>query len=146
MRLDREIKIASGLSHPSILACFDSGQTPEGHLFYVMPYVEGESLRSRIERERQLAVEDAIRITSQIAGGLHYAHTRGIVHRDVKPENIYLTQRPMGRFGIKVLDFGITRFRTENTRLTKMGQALGSPLYMAPETCRGEAIDHRADI
>ena len=143
-RFDREIKIASGLSHPSILACFDSGQTPEGHLFYVMPYVEGESLRTRIARERQLPVEDAIRITSQIASGLQYAHTRGIVHRDVKPENILL----QGSEAV-IADFGIARAvrsASETDVLTQTGMTIGTPQYMSPEQAMGEKnIDGRSD-
>src|SRR5688572_12463546 len=88
-RFHREIKIATGLTHPNILPAHDSGEA-EGSLYYVMPFVEGESLRSRMDRERQLPVQDAIRITCEIAGALHYAHAHGIVHRDIKPENILL--------------------------------------------------------
>ena len=143
-RFHREIKIATGLSHPSILPAFDSGQTPGGHLFYVMPYVEGESLRTRLQRERQLPVEDAIRITAQIANGLQYAHGRSIIHRDVKPENILL----QGTESV-IADFGIARAvsgAASADSITQTGMTIGTPQYMSPEQATGDrAIDGRAD-
>ena len=143
-RFHREIKIATGLSHPGILPAFDSGQTDDGNLFYVMPFVEGESLRDRLERERQLAVEDAVRITMQVASALQYAHGRGIVHRDIKPENILL----QGDQAV-VADFGIARAAasaTEVEALTQTGVSIGTPTYMSPEQGMGERkIDGRSD-
>ena len=143
-RFHREIRIATGLSHPNILPAFDSGQTPEGHLYYVMPFVEGESLRDRLDRERQLSVEDAIRLTTQVASALQYAHSKQIIHRDIKPENILL----QGHDAI-VADFGIARAVTsasEVEALTQTGVTIGTPTYMSPEQAMGEKnIDGRAD-
>jgi TolB-like protein len=143
-RFHREIKIATGLSHPSILPAFDSGQAPDGRLFYVMPFVDGESLRTRLQRERQLSVEDAIRITAQIASGLQYAHTRNIIHRDVKPENILL----QGTETV-IADFGIARAvsgAASADSITQTGMTIGTPQYMSPEQATGDrAIDGRAD-
>ncbi len=142
-RFHREIRIATGLSHPSILPAFDSGESPDGRLFYVMPFVDGESLRTRLQRERQLPVEDAIRITAQIASGLAYAHGRGIIHRDVKPENILL----QGTEAV-IADFGIARAvqATEGDSITQTGMTIGTPQYMSPEQAMGDrTIDGRAD-
>jgi serine/threonine protein kinase/tetratricopeptide (TPR) repeat protein len=141
-RFAREIDIAAHLNHPHILALYDSGQI-EGLLYYVMPYVEGESLRERLDRERHLPLEDAVRITTEVAEALDYAHERGVVHRDIKPDNILLTAG-----GAVVSDFGIARALEEagGERLTKTGIAVGSPSYMSPE--QGDAtrpVDGRAD-
>ena len=142
-RFVREIEIAGNLSHPLILPFFDSGDV-DGNLFYVMPFVEGESLRERIDREAKLPLDDAIRLTENIAAALTYAHQQGIVHRDVKPENILLT----GGTAV-VADFGIARAVTVagGTRLTETGVAIGTPDYMSPEQAFGDAnIDGRADV
>ncbi|HET9453330.1 MAG TPA: protein kinase [Gemmatimonadaceae bacterium] len=143
-RFHREIQIATGLTHPNILPAFDSGQTPQGHLFYVMPFVEGESLRDRLNRERQLPVEDAVRITMQVASALQHAHSKNIVHRDIKPENILL----QGQEAV-VADFGIARAVTSANQaeaLTQTGVSIGTPTYMSPEQAMGEkGIDGRAD-
>ncbi|MEO5989246.1 MAG: protein kinase [Candidatus Eisenbacteria bacterium] len=148
-RFLREIEIAARLSHPHILPLFDSGAAA-GHLYYVMPFVAGESLRARIDRERQLALEEALRLTREIAGALAHAHAQGLVHRDVKPENVLLSD------GIAlVADFGIARAYARgvgsntqaSTRVaTSVGMTLGTPLYMAPEQSAGDAaLDGRAD-
>ncbi|GAC1514129.1 MAG: hypothetical protein NVS1B4_01050 [Gemmatimonadaceae bacterium] len=142
-RFHREIRIASTLTHPNILPVYDSGEI-EGRLCYVMPFVEGESLRSRLDRDRQLPVDDAIRITCEIASALHFAHSRGIVHRDIKPENILLES------GHAVLaDFGIARVTGsvgDTDTLTQTGMSLGTPAYMSPEQGLGEKIvDGRSD-
>ena len=143
-RFHREIRIATALSHPNILPAFDSGETADGQLFYVMPFVEGQSLRTRLHREKQLPVEDAIRITTQVAGALQHAHSKNIVHRDVKPENILF----QGQEAI-VADFGIARAVTsasEAEALTQTGVSIGTPTYMSPEQAMGERnIDGRAD-
>ncbi len=141
-RFRREIRLAARLQHPHILAVFDSGET-EGDLWFVMPFVEGESLRHRLERERRLAIDEAIRITREIGLALEYAHRHGVVHRDVKPENILLAE------GGEVLlaDFGVARaLDSGDAGLTGGGVALGTPLYMSPEQAEGsEEVDGRSD-
>jgi TolB-like protein/tRNA A-37 threonylcarbamoyl transferase component Bud32 len=142
-RFHREIQIATHLTHPNILPVYDSGET-DGTLYYVMPFVEGESLRERLDRERQIGINDAIRITCQIASALEYAHRANIVHRDIKPENILI------HAGQAVLaDFGIARAVTSaaNTEaLTRTGMSLGTPAYMSPEQAMGERnLDGRSD-
>ena len=142
-RFVREIAIAAQLHHPHILALFDSGAAGD-LLYYVMPYAEGESLRDRIARERQLSIADAVHITRQVASALGYAHARGIVHRDIKPENILLA----GDAAV-VADFGIARAITESgdERLTTSGVAIGTPAYMSPEQGSGERqLDGRSDV
>ena len=139
-----EIKTTANLQHPHILPLFDSG-TVEGTVFYVMPYVEGESLRERLQRERQLPVADALRIATEVAGALDYAHRHGIIHRDIKPENILLHDG-----SAVVADFGIALAvsRSEGgTRLTETGLSLGTPSYMSPEQAMGErTLDARSDV
>ncbi len=142
-RFLREIDIAAGLTHPHILALYDSGQAAD-LLYYVMPYIEGETLRGRLERERQLSIADAVRIACEVAEALGYAHSRGIVHRDIKPENIMFSG---GR--AVVADFGIARALTAATLqpLTATGVIVGTPAYMSPEqaTSLGQ-LDGRSDI
>ncbi len=147
-RFLREIEIAARLSHPHILPLFDSGAAGD-LLYYVMPFVAGESLRARLSRERQLGLDDALRLTREIASALGFAHQQGIVHRDIKPENILLAD------GIAlVADFGIARAlrssRTNGdapaTTLTTAGLALGTPAYMSPEQFTADDVDGRSDI
>jgi len=139
-----EIKTTANLQHPHILPLFDSGAA-DGTVFYAMPFVEGESLRDRIQREKQLPVADAIRIATEVASALDYAHRKGIVHRDIKPENILLHDGQA-----LVADFGIAlaASRSEGgSRLTETGMSLGTPYYMSPEQAMGEReIDGRTDI
>ncbi|MDH5197105.1 MAG: serine/threonine protein kinase [Gemmatimonadota bacterium] len=142
-RFQREIAVAATLNHPHVLPLHDSGEA-DTLLFYVMPFVEGESLRDRLRRETQLSVTDAVAITRQVADALAYAHDRGIVHRDIKPENIMLS----GQHAV-VTDFGIARvFDAEDVaRLTSTGMAIGTPSYMSPEQIAGDStLDRRADI
>ena len=142
-RFSREIEIAAKLSHPHILPLFDSGAA-DGFLFYVMPYVEGESLRDRLTRTGRIALADAIRLADQVASALAYAHDRGVVHRDIKPENILLT----GDQAI-VADFGIARAVevAAGERLTGTGLAIGTPAYMSPEQAFGtQPVDGRSDV
>jgi serine/threonine-protein kinase len=142
-RFLREIEIAAQLNHPRIVPLLDSG-VADGLLFYAMPFVDGESLRQRLDREKQLPVDDALDIARQVAAALTYAHGHGIVHRDVKPENILLS----GGEAL-VADFGIARAVTAagGARLTESGIALGTPLYMSPEQASGETeVDARSDV
>jgi serine/threonine-protein kinase len=138
-----EIKLTANLQHPHILPLFDSGEA-DGFLFYVMPFVEGESLRSRLTREKQLPVADAVRIATEVASALDYAHRHGVVHRDIKPENILLHD---GR--ALVADFGIALAASKagGNRMTETGMSLGTPHYMSPEQAMGEReITARSDV
>ena len=140
-RFNREIKVAAGLQHPHILGLYDSGAA-DGLLYYVMPFVEGESLRDKLDREKQLGVEDAIRLVCECAEALNYAHSRGVIHRDIKPENVMLS----GGHAL-VADFGIAKAFSEAgaQKLTETGMAVGTPYYMSPEQAMGSDIDGRAD-
>jgi serine/threonine-protein kinase len=142
-RFLREIEIAAGLAHPHILPLHDSGEA-EGFLYYVMPYVDGESLRHRLRREIQMPVEEALRIAREVAEALSYAHQRGIVHRDIKPENILLE----GDHAF-VADFGVARAieTAASERLTETGLAVGTAVYMSPEQAGATShVDGRSDI
>ncbi|MDA1091966.1 MAG: protein kinase [Acidobacteria bacterium] len=141
-RFLREIRIAARLDHPHILALYDSGDA-EGLLYYVMPFVDGESLRDRLTRERQLPIGDALRLAAQVADALAYAHKQGIVHRDIKPENILLSGGHA-----KVADFGIALAAGgADGNLTQTGTAIGTPTYMSPEQVVGSAdLDGRSDL
>jgi eukaryotic-like serine/threonine-protein kinase len=166
VRFLREIEIAARLQHPNILPLHESGEVPAGHpghggtppvLFFVMPYVEGESLRRRLEREGALPVHDAVRILIEIVDALSYAHAHGVVHRDIKPDNVMLS----GRHAL-VADFGVAKAieaaggddragrdaaRDGPDSITTLGIALGTPAYMAPEQATADPhVDHRADI
>src|SRR5258706_3276916 len=142
-RFLREIKRAAGLQHPNILPVYDSGDAG-GTLYYVMPFVEGESLRDRLDREPQLPVDDALQIAKEVAEALAYAHDHDVVHRDIKPENIMMS----GGHGI-VTDFGIARAVSAagGDKLTQTGLAIGTPAYMPPEQASGSGhVDRRSDI
>jgi TolB-like protein len=142
-RFLREIKLAAQLQHPNILALYDSGEA-DGLLYYVMPFVEGESLRAKLEREKQLGLEEAIQLTREVADALGYAHAHGVIHRDIKPENILLT----GGHAL-VADFGIARALSAAgaDKLTETGMAVGTPYYMSPEQAMsGHEVDGRSDI
>jgi serine/threonine-protein kinase len=138
-----EIEVTANLQHPNLLPLFDSGIAGES-LFYVMPFVAGESLRARLEREKQLPIEEAVRIATAIAGALDYAHRQGVIHRDLKPENVLLHERqPL------VADFGIALAvsKAGGTRVTQTGLSLGTPQYMSPEQATGDReLDARSDV
>ncbi|MDB4878950.1 MAG: protein kinase [Gemmatimonadetes bacterium] len=140
-RFMREIRLTASLQHPHILPIHDSGEADE-QLFYVMPYVEGESLRQRLGADNRLSVEEAVRIGREVAGALAYAHERGIVHRDIKPENILFSG------GHAVLaDFGIARaIDRASEKITQQGTITGTPAYMSPEQARDRAFDGRSDV
>jgi serine/threonine-protein kinase len=141
-RFLREIKLAAGLSHPNILALHDSGEAGE-FLYYVMPYMEGETLRHRLTKDGRLPLDEAIRLACESAEAIGYAHSRGIVHRDIKPENILLS-----RGHAVVADFGIARAidAARDDRITTSGVALGTTAYMSPEQALGENVDARSDV
>ena len=129
-----EVRTTANLQHPHILPLFDSGAA-DSFLFYVMPFIEGESLRDRLRREKQLPIADAVRIACEVASGLEYAHRQGVIHRDIKPENILLHD---GR--ALVADFGIALAASKagGGRMTETGMSLGTPHYMSPEQAMGE--------
>jgi len=142
-RFLREVDVVARLTHPHILPLHDSGEAA-GFLYYVMPFVEGESLRDRLRRERQLPLEDALQIAREVAGALSYAHSHDVVHRDIKPENILLEAAQA-----VVSDFGIARAISAagGERLTETGLAVGTPAYMSPEQAMGEGlVDGRTDV
>jgi serine/threonine-protein kinase len=142
-RFVQEIKTTANLQHPHILPLFDSGQA-DGFLYYVMPYIEGETLRDKLSRETQLGIEEAVKITTEVADALDYAHRQGVIHRDIKPENILLHDgRPM------VADFGIALAvsAAAGGRMTETGLSLGTPHYMSPEQATAEKdLTNRSDI
>src|SRR5213595_2955717 len=141
-RFLREIRLTAQLQHPHILTLFDSGEA-QGFLYYVMPYVEGESLRERLDREKQLPIEEALHHTRAIASALDYAHRQSIVHRDIKPENVMLYEGEA-----MVMDFGIAKAVSAagSETLTQTGMMVGTPAYVSPEQAAGEVnIDGRSD-
>jgi serine/threonine-protein kinase len=143
-RFVREIEIAANLTHPHILGLHDSGEA-DGFLYYVMPHIEGESLRDKLAKEGELPIAEAVRILRDVVDALSEAHEKGVVHRDIKPDNILLTKHHA-----LVTDFGVAKAASEATsalKLTTEGVALGTPAYVSPEQAAADKhIDHRADI
>ena len=141
-RFLREIKITAQLNHPHILPLLDSGNA-DGFLFYVMPYVEGESLRDRLNHDKQLPIEDAVKIATEVADALDFAHGHDVIHRDIKPENILLEAKHA-----VVADFGIAKaiHTAGGDKLTETGMSVGTPHYMSPEQSAGtDDHDGRSD-
>jgi serine/threonine-protein kinase len=143
-RFTQEAHAASQLDHENIVSISDFGVTADGRPYFVMELLRGQTLADRLE-DGPMTIEEVVAVGVPVARALAHAHAEGVIHRDVKPENIFLVQRSQGRWGVKVLDFGIARLPV-NDRMTKTGEALGSPMYMSPEACRGEEVDPRADI
>ena len=147
-RFQREIETAARLQHPHILGVHDSGEVPAAGsepawLWFTMPFVDGQTLRGRLARERQLPVEEAVRIAREVLAALGYAHAHGVVHRDIKPENVLLTEEGH----VLVADFGIARsLQADGTNLTQTGMAVGTPAYMSPEQAMGDVLDARSDL
>src|SRR2546425_5633658 len=142
-RFLEEIRISAKLDHPHILTLIEAGES-EGFVWYVLPYVRGESLRDKLTREQQLSIEEAVRIATQVAGALDYAHRQGVIHRDIKPENILLHEGEA-----VVADFGIALAVREagGPRLTETGLSLGTPQYMSPEQATGgRELDARSGV
>jgi serine/threonine-protein kinase len=148
-RFLNEIHFASRLTHPHVLGVHESGET-EGLLYYVMPYVEGETLRARLAREGALSISETVRLLRELADALAYAHARGVVHRDLKPENILLSggHAVVADFGVaKAIAAATQRRPIDPSSLTASGTSVGTPAYMAPEQAAGDKnTDHRADI
>src|SRR4029079_6768497 len=141
-RFLREIKLAARLNHPHILPLHDSGES-SGFLYYVMPYVEGESLRERLDRDHQLPIDEAVHHARAIASSLDYAHRQSIVHRDIKPENVMLYEGEA-----MVMDFGIAKAVSSagSDTITQTGMMIGTPAYVSPEQAAGEPdLDGRSD-
>ncbi len=142
-RFPREIRIVAQLQHPHVLPLHDSGER-DGFLYYVMPFVEGESLRTKLDREGQLPIHDAVRILREVVDALSHAHAHGVLHRDIKPDNVMLS----GRHAM-VMDFGVAKAVSNagGEALTTVGVAVGTPQYMSPEQATGEVnVDHRSDV
>ncbi len=142
-RVVQEITTTANLQHPHILPLFDSGEA-DGFLYYVMPYIEGETLRDKLNRESQLSIDEAVKITTEVADALDYAHRNNVIHRDIKPENILLHD---GR--AMVADFGIALAvsAAAGGRMTETGLSLGTPHYMSPEQATAEKdLTSRSDI
>jgi serine/threonine protein kinase len=150
-RFVTEAKAVNQIGHEHIVDIADFGNTPDGEFYFVMEYLQGESLSDRLRRENRLNAGSALSITAQIADALNASHEQGIIHRDLKPENIFLClNRGPGRDFVKVLDFGLAKLTLSDQKVshkTRTGSVMGTPYYMSPEQCEGKIeIDHRADI
>ena len=148
-RLRREAELAGQLAHPNVAHIMRLGETADGLVFVVMPFLDGELLCDRIYHERQVALRTAVRFVSDIAAGLHHAHLLGIIHRDLKPENVMLCRDAGGAEHAVVMDFGLAKQRRmgrEARKLTATGIVLGTPEFMSPEQIRGKPLDPRTDI
>src|SRR3954468_5970295 len=145
-RFTQEAHASSQLDHENIVSISDFGVTADHRPFFVMELLRGETLDQRLG-DGPLSIEEVVAVCVPVARALAHAHAEGIVHLDVKPENIFLVQRSQGRWGVKVVDFGIAKTPLD-ARISRSGETVGSPMFMAPEVCRGddEEIDQRADV
>lgn len=149
-RFQLEAQAASRLNHPNVIVVHDFGMTPEGQPYMVMDFLSGKSLQEELDNCVQLSPERARKIFMQAASGLAHAHKSGVVHRDVKPNNIILDKDHLGQEAVKIVDFGIAKVVSDaadpQERLTRQGEFFGTAVYMSPEQCRGKDVDHRSDI
>jgi serine/threonine-protein kinase len=145
-RFMQEAQAATSIGHENIIDISDFGSLPDGSVYFVMEFLDGESLANLISRGGSLPTRDAVTIIRQIASALSAAHGCGIVHRDLKPDNIFVNRRDGGEPFVKVLDFGIAKVGGGSSKLTRTGMIFGTPHYMAPEQAAGQGVDHRADI
>ncbi|MGD9685241.1 MAG: serine/threonine-protein kinase, partial [Candidatus Obscuribacterales bacterium] len=144
-RIRREATAMGSLQHPNIATIFDFGVSDDGQPFIVMEYIQGHTLKDLLKEKRRLTAERGLPIFARIADAMAFAHENGVIHRDLKPHNIMLTDTVEKDF-VKVLDFGIAKSVNESVMLTQKGEVLGSPIYMSPEQCTGKSIDQRSDI
>jgi serine/threonine protein kinase len=144
-RFQREAESASGIHHPNVVDVYDVHRTEDGRPFIVGEFLEGEEFGALLDRIGRMPVGEAVRIVRQVCRALEAAHAQGIVHRDMKPENVFLVGEPTDPV-VKVLDFGISKQQNADNALTQTGMVMGTPSYMAPEQARGAKVDHRADI
>src|SRR5207247_1702896 len=146
-RFRREVQVTSQLAHPHIVHVSDFGNAPGGQPYLVMEYLEGEDLADRLHRVGRLSLETALGIVNQVASALAATHAKGIVHRDLKPENVFLLRVEGVSDFVKVVDFGISKVKHSDEKLTRASVMMGTPAYMAPEQATGRVddIDHRTD-
>ncbi len=145
-RFMQEAQSATSIGDPNIIDISDFGRLPDGSVYFVMEYLDGESLSKLIARGGSIPMATAIHVVRQIASALEAAHARGIVHRDLKPDNIYLVKQGQDDHFVKVLDFGIAKVGGANSKLTRTGMIFGTPHYMSPEQAAGQSVDQRTDI
>jgi serine/threonine-protein kinase len=148
-RLFNEARAATAIRHPGIVEVYDFGFLPDGSAYIAMEFLEGETLASRLRRQGRLSVAVAIQCGRQIAAALHAAHGKGITHRDLKPDNVFLVADPEIGERVKLLDFGIAKLTAEDPggTHTRTGMVMGTPVYMSPEQCRGAStLDSRSDL
>jgi serine/threonine protein kinase len=147
-RFRREVKVTTELAHPNIVDVFDFGAAQTGEPYLVMEYLEGEDLEQRLERDGRIPLRTAVEIINQVASALAVAHQEGVIHRDLKPGNVFLTRREDGGVFVKVVDFGISKvLKAATTKLTMARAVVGTPEYMSPEQAAGRVdhVDHRSD-
>jgi len=145
-RFLREAKAASRLSHERIISLSDFGKVPSGAPFFVMELLDGRTLSDLLYQGKGLPIPEAVRLVTEIGSGLAAAHQHGVVHRDLKPDNVGLVRDTEGVEHVKILDFGLAKITQENRKLTRAGQVLGTPEYMSPEQASGQPVDHRSDV